>query len=202
MVERIDDELKGLKIGEKISSLRKKMGLSVPDLAEESGLSKIVISQIESNAVSPTVAALLRIAKSLDKELNYFFQEYSENIKYEIVRKSERKKVQRKRASGKQTMSYSYQSLSYRKANKHMQPFLVEFDIDVEEEVELLTHDGEEFLFLLEGELELYTDKEVIVLKEGDSIYFESSLPHGFKGRGNVKPKAVVTLYLPEKTEE
>ena len=65
MVERIDDELKGLKIGEKISSLRKKMGLSVPDLAEESGLSKIVISQIESNTVSPTVAALVKPERSI-----------------------------------------------------------------------------------------------------------------------------------------
>ncbi len=200
MAEHIEEETKKLKVGEKITSLRKKTGLTVDALAEKSGLTKIVVSQIESDVVSPTVAALIRIAKALDKDVNYFFQEEEpENIRIEVVRKSERKKVQRKRSSGSHPVSYSYQSLAYRKAHKHMQPFLVEFDIDVEEEAEMLTHDGEEFLFLLEGRLEMHTDSEVIILKEGDSVYFESSIPHCFIGKGSVKPKAVVSIYTPEK---
>lgn len=202
MVKPLKEEVKGLKLGEKVTSLRKKKGLSVPDLAQETGLSRVVISQIESDAISPTIAALLKIAKALGKELNYFFQESDENIKIEVVRKDERKKVRRRRSSGAHTMSYSYQSLSYRKAHKHIQPFLVEFDIDIDEEVELLTHEGEEFLFLLNGTLEMHTESEVITLKEGDSVYFDSSVPHGFAGRGNKKPGAVVSIYLPEEKGE
>jgi transcriptional regulator with XRE-family HTH domain len=201
MAEHVREEAKKLKVGEKITALRKKMGLTVEELAEDSGLARIVISQIESDAVSPTIAALIRIAKALDKDVNYFFQEEEpENIRIEVVRESERKKVQRKPASGNHPLSYSYQSLSFRKAHKHMQPFLVEFDIDVDEEVEMLTHEGEEFLFLLQGKLEMHTDREVITLKEGDSVYFESSIPHCLIGKGSVKPKAVVAIYTPEKS--
>lgn len=203
MTDEIRDGIKGLKIGEKISALRKGMGLEIAGLAERSGVSEIVISQIESNTISPTVAALLRIAKVFEREVGYFFEEEEgEELRIEVVRKDERKKVQRMRSSGKYALSYSYQSLSYRKSHKHMLPLLVEFDIDVDEDMELLTHEGEEFLYLLKGELELRTDTEVIHLHAGDSIYFDSTIPHGFVGTGNKKPKALVTIYTPEKNDK
>lgn len=202
MTDEIRDGIKGLKIGEKISALRKGMGLEIAGLAERSGVSEIVISQIESNTISPTVAALLRISKVFDREVGYFFEEEEiEELRIEVVRKDERKKVQRKRASGKYALSYSYQSLSHRKSHKHMLPLRVEFDIDIDEDIELLTHEGEEFLYLLKGELELRTNTEVIHLFSGDSVYFDSTIPHGFIGRGNTKPSALVIIYTPEKAD-
>jgi transcriptional regulator with XRE-family HTH domain len=199
MGEELRDEMKGLKIGEKIASLRKAKKLSRLDLAEKSGLTEIIISQIESDIISPTVAALIRISRALEKELGYFFQDREDEARVEVVRKNERKTVKRRRSSGDYALSYSYQSLSFRR-EKHMQPFLVEFDIDVDEDISLLTHEGEEFLFLLSGDIEMRTDNEVILLKEGDCIYFDSSVHHGFIGRGGLKPRALVTVYTPERS--
>ena len=202
MEQEIKNEVKGLKIGEKILSLRKAKDLSTADLAKKCGVSEVVLSQIESDIISPTVAALLKIAKVFDKELNFFFQDGEENISIEVVRKNERKSIQRKRSSGNMALSYSYQSLAFRKAHKHMQPLYVEFDIDIDEEIDLQTHEGEEFLYLVEGELEMRIEKDVVILKEGDSVYFDSTKPHAFIGKGPKKPKAVVTIYTSDGTSK
>ncbi|MCU0821368.1 MAG: hypothetical protein MUC95_02700 [Spirochaetes bacterium] len=87
MAGHIREEAKKLKVGEKITALRKKMGLTVDNLAGESGLTKIVVLQEESDTVSPTFAALIRIANAPDKDINHFFQEEGpENIRIEVVR--------------------------------------------------------------------------------------------------------------------
>ena len=89
MEQEIKNEVKGLKIGEKILSLRKTEDLSTADLAKKCGVSEVVLSQIESDIISPTVAALLKIAKVFNKELNFFFQEVEEDLSIEVVRKNE-----------------------------------------------------------------------------------------------------------------
>ena len=113
----------------------------------------------------------------------------------EVVRRGERKRIQRTLSHRASPLSYSYQSLAYKKSNKKMEPFFLEFDISVEEAIQPLEHAGEEFLFLLEGELEIHMGKEVIHLYEGDAIYFESEVPHAVIGRGHKKPKALAVLY-------
>ena len=76
-----------------------------------------------------------------------------------------------------------------------MEPFLVELDIDIDEDLPALEHEGEEFFFVLEGEVEVKMGDKVILLKQGDSLYFESTVPHAFKGRGHKKPKALAILF-------
>ena len=189
-------ELKSLKIGEKINGLRKSRGVSLKELAERTGLSETVMSQIEDDIVAPPIPALLKISKALGVEIAYFFSEERSDRKFDIVRVNERKKVERKVPQRKTIpLSYSYEMLSSHRKENHMQPFLVEFDIDIEEEVAPVSHEGEEFLFLLEGELEYKLENEIVTLKKGDSIYFDSQIPHAFRGMGNIKPKAVVVLY-------
>ena len=189
-------ELKSLKIGEKINGLRKSRGFSLKEMAEKTGLSETVMSQIEDDIVAPPIPAFLKISKALGVEIAYFFSEEISDRKFDVVRVNERKKVERKVPQRKTIpLSYSYEMLSSHRKENHMQPFLVEFDIDIEEEVVPVSHEGEEFLFLLEGELEYKLENETVTLKKGDSIYFDSEIPHAFRGMGNIKPKAVVVLY-------
>ncbi len=189
------NELKELKLGEKIRSLRLKRGFTIQDVANVTGLSKALISQIENEVVIPPVATLLKISRALDVHIGYFFQEDEEEPKIEVVRKEERKKVKRRFPRGKDPLSYSYESLSFRKSEKHMEPFLVEFDSDIDEDVPTLSHGGEEFLYLLEGELEFRTSEGVIKLQPGDSLYFDSQIPHAFRGIGKKKARAIVVLF-------
>src|SRR3990170_112203 len=124
-------------------------------------------------------------------KVNLIGSKYSKDLlggDIEVVRRDERKIVRRQRTLGSTPLSYSYQSLAYRKTRRNMQPFLIEFDLDIQEEIPSLSHEGEEFLYLLEGELEFRTEKEGIILHEGDSLYFDSQISHAFYGRGKKKP--------------
>ncbi len=96
-------------------------------------------------------------------------------------------------------MTYNYQKLSYRLKDKQMEPFLVEFDSEIEEELVPLSHEGEEFCFCLEGEIEFVTDEKRIMIRPGDSLHFYSHVPHVLRGIGPGNPKAVFVL-LPGKT--
>lgn len=195
MLNANQDETKELKLGQTIKGLRLRKSLTLDEIASKTGLSVALLSQLESDVISPPVATLLKISKHLGVNIGYFFRTEETKAKWEVVRNQERKKVSRQIPHGRTPMSYSYESLAYRLPNRHMEPFLVEFDIDLEEDIIPLSHGGEEFLFLLSGEVEFRSQNEVIILKEGDSLYFDSSLPHCFHGKGQIKPKAVVVIY-------
>ena len=188
-------DLKELGLGRKIRTIREAKKLSVEEAAEKASLTAIVLSQIESGAVTPPVATLLKIAQALDTHIGDFFIEAAPRKRYEVVRKSEHKKVSRKPAPGKSPLSYSYEALAFRLEKRHMEPFLVEFDIDIDEEVPPLSHKGEEFVFVLEGEIEFHAEDDVVRLTSGDSLYFDSNIPHAFIGKGTVKARAIVVIY-------
>lgn len=197
-MEEEKDPVKELRLGQKIKELRSSMRLSLKELSGKTDLPEPVLSQIENDIVPPTIAALAKIGRALKVELGYFFQKEPLGGEVEVVRRDERKIVRRQRPLGPTPLSYSYQSLAYRKPHRNMQPFLIEFDIDIQEEIPSLSHEGEEFLYLLEGELEFRTLKESIILHEGDSLYFDSLISHAFYGRGKKKPKAIVVIFIPK----
>lgn len=194
-MERANEELKELRLGEKIKSLRLKKGLTLKNVADGSGLSKALISQIENDVVVPPVATLLKIGKALGVHIGYFFRDAGTDTRIEVVRADRRKKVKRRFPRGKDPLSYSYESLAFQKIAKHMEPFMVEFDAEIDEDIPKLSHKGEEFIHLLEGDLEFHTNEGVIRLNPGDSLYFESQIPHAFKGVGKAKAKAIVVIY-------
>jgi transcriptional regulator with XRE-family HTH domain len=184
----------GLSIGEKLKTLRESKGKSLEELAGEVKLAAVVISQIERGVTTPPVGTLIKLASALGANVGYFFEEEHGTPQVEVVRAGERKRIRRKLTHRQSPLSYAYESLAFRKSNKRMEPFLVEFDIEIEEEVPPLKHEGEEFIFVLEGEVEVRLGGEVILLGEGDSLYFESEVPHSFVGRGHKKPRALAVL--------
>ena len=94
-------------------------------------------------------------------------------------------------------MSYTYESLSTQLTDKHMQPFFIEVDVDIDEEIPLQSHDGEEFLYIIDGEIEFHFENEKITLQAGDSIYYDAHIPHAIYGLGSRPPRAVAVLYTP-----
>ncbi len=92
-------------------------------------------------------------------------------------------------------MTYVYEALERYRADKHMEPFLVEFPTLDTSEMVFVNHDGEEFLHLLEGSLEFRTPERVEVLQAGDSIYFDSDVSHSFRALGDHPARAVVIVW-------
>ncbi len=193
------EELKRLGIGKKISSIREEKQIPLEKLAEEINLKPALLSQIESDVVPPTLATLLNLARILGVSVDHFFTEQEIVDRVELTRSNERLSVAKSRESDQARMTYNYQALSYRLKDKRLEPFLVEFDSTIEENLVPLSHEGEEFCFCLEGEIEFITDERRIILKPGDSLHFYSHVPHVLRGIGPGTPKAVFVL-LPGKS--
>ncbi len=194
MPEKIKKVLKDLGIGKKIKKLRQEKGLTLQELSEKTGLSKGLISQIENEQVSPPISTLMKIANGLNVEISYFFEQDEPTEKITVVRKNERISSGRRGIKGNINIGYSYELLAHKRPHKHMEPFLVTFEPKERDDVIMFNHEGEEFHFVLEGKLEMIAENhEPIILEEGDSLYFDSSIPHGFRGLEG-KPAKTLTI--------
>lgn len=190
----IRHEVKKFHIGKKIRELRRKGGLVLQDLSDRTGLSKPLLSQIEKETVSPPIATLLKISKALNTNISFFFQNDESEEKVVVVRKDE-SQVIGSRHFGREASGYYYEALAYKKSKKYMEPFLVEFKRKRADQVSYFSHDGEEFIYLLEGTLEFRTEHLKYVLYPGDSLYFESSVPHAFRSLERKNARALAVVY-------
>ncbi|NOQ50948.1 MAG: helix-turn-helix domain-containing protein [Desulfuromonadaceae bacterium] len=181
-------------IGVKIKTLRKERKLTLQDVANETGFSPALISQIENNNVSPPIATLSKIARFFDVKMGFFFEEGEEATRYEIVRKNDRRVVSRVISKDGTGHGYTYETLSYRKKNKKMEPFLLTISERASEET-LYNHEGEEFLLILDGSAELILGDERFILEAGDAAYFDSTVKHRLLSKNGaiVQVLAVVT---------
>lgn len=188
--------VKALKLGAKIRELRIKNRYTLQDLAVKTGLSKPFLSQIENDHVVPPIATLIKLARALNVSLSYFFQDETTTQKISITRRNERIRIERRPHHEREGMvSYIYESLETKKRDKHMEPFYVEFPPISVEEMNFTTHEGEEFLYILEGKVEFRTVDRVEILEEGDSIYLDSSISHAFRCVGDKPAKAVAVIW-------
>jgi mannose-6-phosphate isomerase-like protein (cupin superfamily) len=183
-----------LKVGEKIKLLREKKKLSLPDLAQKSGFSSAVLSQIENHMISPPLGTIIKLAKALEVEPGYFFKEKPKSP-YVIVRKDERVSVSRVASKEGVSYGYSYESLGADKKDRKMEPFIVTLDPETVKKPAQSTHDGEEFIFVLEGEMEVTLGDHSDVLAAGDSIYYSSTIPHRVGAKGDAPAKILAVLY-------
>ncbi len=164
-------------IGQKIKALRKGQKLTLQDVADEIGFSPALISQIENNNVSPPIATLSKIAQFFDVKMSHFFEDTESSVPYEIVRREDRRQINRVISTIGTNHGYSYEALSYRKTNKKMEPFLLTVNERAEEET-LYSHEGEEFLLIMEGTAEIILDNDRFTLNAGDAVYLDSSVKH------------------------
>lgn len=194
-MENIRDEVKELQIGFKVRRLRQEKRMTLQALSDATGLSKPLLSQIENDQVIPPLATLLRISKALKVGLHSFFEEEGNTDKCILVRADQRRRLQRRLLPDHPAPPYTYHSLAYGRKQKHMEPFLVEFETGQWNDDLMVRHEGEEFLFLLSGELELHYGEKVMIMKPGDSVYYDSAEPHGYVARSPGRTQAVAVLY-------
>ncbi len=187
-----------LKVGEKIKLLREKMNLSLSDLADRSGFSTAIISQIENHMISPPLGTIIKFSKALEVQPGYFFKE-EPTSPYVIVRKNDRTEVSRVASKEGVSYGYSYESLGADKKDRKMEPFVVTLEPGTVKKVKQSTHDGEEFIFVLEGEMEVTLGDHSDVLSPGDSIYYDSTIPHKVTAVGETPAKILAVLFTGEK---
>ncbi len=188
-------EVRELQIGPQIRQLRQDRRMTLQDLSKETELSKPLLSQIENEQVIPPLATLLRIAKALNVPLQTFFEEEDNTQKCLVVRAGDSNLLNRRPSHGGPPQPYLYHSLAYGKKHKHMEPFLVEFDPNQTAKAQSVQHAGEEFLYVLEGHIELLHGAEQYILQPGDSVYWDSNEPHSLKALGEHTARGIAVLY-------
>ncbi len=194
-MENIREEVKELQIGLKVRRLRQERRMTLQDLAAATGLSKPLLSQIENEQVIPPLGTLLRISKAFKVALQFFFQEEGHNEKCILTRAGESRRMYRRPAQDEPPQPYAYHSLAFGKKHRNMEPFLIEFEPRQCHEGLQVCHEGEEFLFLLEGSLDLHYGEQVMTMAPGDSVYYDSSEPHGYVATGDGPTRAVAVIY-------
>ena len=189
------EEVRELQIGFKIRRIRQERRMTLQNLADVTGLSKPLLSQIENEQVIPPLATLLRIAKAFHVPLHSFFQEEGSSARCVLTRAGESRKMLRRPTEMENPAPYTYHSLAHGKKNRSLEPFLVEVDDGEWREEMMVSHEGEEFVFLLDGELDLHYAEEIYSLSPGDSVYYDSTELHAFVARGKVRPRAVAVIF-------
>ena len=179
------------KIADKIRRIRNSQGLTLARFGEKIGLSKGLLSRIENNRVSPPIATLAKIANGLEVPISIFFDEQEDHQKRNArTGRTERRQVIRR---GTKT-GFTYYSLSNLKIRHLIEPFIVQYPVIKKEPTRLFNHPGEEFLFVLKGEMELVYDRERIRLETGDAIHFDSSVPHRGQNTGRQVSECLVVI--------
>ena len=193
----IMEEKKGvedIRVGEKIKRLREAKRLSLKEVADFSGFSTALLSQMENHLVSPSLGTIIKLAKAFGVKVGDFFGE-TEGEPFTIVRKDERKTISRFASTDGVKYGYSYESLGFDKKDRHMEPFIVTLEPATIKTSKTSVHEGEEFIFVLEGEMEVLLGSHADILYPGDSIYYNSNIPHRVQCHEDRITKILAVLY-------
>lgn len=185
-------------VGEKIKAIRESKNISLEDVAERTGLAIQQIINIEQNTYFPSLAPLIKIARVLGCRLGTFLDDQDE-LGPVISRKNERDagiSFSNNSTEGHRHMEYF--SLSKAKSGRHMEPFIIDIE-PVKEGADfvLSTHEGEEFIFCLSGVVEINYGKNMYILEEGDSIYYDSIVAHHVHAADGSGAKILAVVYTP-----
>jgi len=180
-------------IGERIKRLRLKRSMGLVELGRQTGLSASFLSQLETGRVVPTLRNLARIALVFGKDLSCFFENEPHAL-FRIHRKKERVRLPQ---TGVDDPTYYFESLGYMVPDRYLDPYYAEFvPLKKNLEVRPHVHPGYEFLYVLEGELEIRHAERAHVLERGDGVYFDASTPHSYTCAGKDSAIAlIVTMH-------
>ena len=191
-----EKQFEEVRVGEKIKALREQKGLSLKELADLTGFSTALLSQMENHLVSPSLGTIIKMARALGVRVGDFLGE-TEGEPYTIVRKDERRKVSRFASKDGVKYGYSYESLGFEKKDRHMEPFIVTLEPATVKTSKTSVHEGEEFIFVLEGEMEVILGNHTDILCPGDSIYYDSTIPLRVQCHQDKNTRILAVLYAP-----
>lgn len=178
----IEESIRPYAIGEKLRSLRQRKSMGLAQLAEHTGLSAAMLSKLENTRLVPTLPTLVRIATVFNVGLDHFFTDPRKRHVVAISRKAERIKFP---ADAKlRDAAYDFESLNFRAAERKLDAFLAQFHDLPRTKIVPHYHAGVEFLYVINGELEISIGTEIYQLAQGDAIYFDSIQKHGYRSRG------------------
>jgi transcriptional regulator with XRE-family HTH domain len=162
-------------IGKRIKTLREEKGLSLNELSNLTGFDVELLSNIETSKVQPQLGTVMKLSKALDSAFSRLVSGVGDKM-YSITRRDEQKVVSRSTSQKGKKQVYIYKSLAPEVKGRNMEAFIVQLEENPDQEVSI--HDGEEFIYVLDGIVVLYLGEDKFDLEPGDSAYYLSTTPH------------------------
>lgn len=162
-------------IGERVKRLREEKGLLLDELSNLTGFEVEFLKRIENNEVKPQLGTIMRLSKALDSAFGRLVSGVGNKL-YSITRKDEQKIISRSTSKKGQQKAYTYKSLAPEVQGRHMEALIVQLETLSEPEPSF--HDGEEFIYVLDGTVSLRIGEDAFDLEPGDSAYYLSTTPH------------------------
>ena len=178
-------------VGQRIRKIREEKGVTLEELSRLTGFDVEFLSSIEKNEAQPQLGTVIKLSKALDSAFGRLVSGVGDRL-YSITRKSERRIVSRSTSKTGKKQLYTYKSLAPEVKGRHMEALIVQLEVDPDKEISV--HDGEEFIFVLDGIVIFEIGDDKFELEAGDSVYYLSTTPHHIAAK-NDKATILAVLY-------
>jgi len=178
-------------VGERIKALREAKGLSLEELSKLTGFDVELLSNIEGSRVQPQLGTVIKLSKALDSAFSRLVSGVGDKL-YSITRKKDQKTISRSTAQKGKKQVYVYKSLAPEVKGRHMEALLVQLEENPAKEMSV--HEGEEFIYVLDGVVVLNIGEDCYDLEPGDSAYYLSTTPHLVAAKSG-KATIIAVLY-------
>ena len=178
-------------VGQRIRKIREEKGVTLEDLSRLTGFDVEFLSSLEKNEAQPQLGTVIKLSKALDSAFGRLVSGVGDRL-YSITRKSERRVISRSTSKTGKKQLYTYRSLAPDVKGRHMEALIVQLEVDPDKEISV--HDGEEFIFVLDGTVIFEIGDDKFELEAGDSVYYLSTTPHHIAAK-NEKATILAVLY-------
>ena len=184
-------------VGHKITLIRHQKNISTNELAERCGFSAAMMEQIEQNETIPSLGHLIKVARALGVRLGTFLDDMDQ-LGPVIKRNGDMKKgASFSNKNRTASLNLDFFPLASDKSGRHMEPFIVDINPTADSDFVQSSHEGEEFIYVLSGNIEIRYGKNVYTLSEGDSIYYDSVVDHHVHSADDSPAKILAVVYAP-----
>ena len=184
-------------IGRRINRLRTAKGVTLEQLARQTGFTKGYLSKVEKSEKAPPVSTLGTLARAFDTTISALLGEDSRSTAFCLVRRNEAPLIARDGTA----FGYAYEAMAYNYPNKVMEPFILTLPLKPKKRT-VYQHEGQEILFVIQGRMKFLHGSETVVVETGDCIYFDSSIPHFGETIGSPEVKCFMVIWNPSSSPE
>lgn len=185
------------KVSQRIEYFMEKRGLSLEKLSELTGLEQSFLDTMLKENIYPPLGPLMKIARALGVRLGTFLDDQESSDPF-IVRKLNRESEFSVLDGTGKSKALNFYSLGKGKSDRHMEPFFIEVLPESAQDKKLSSHEGEEFILVQKGSIEIIYGSATYLLNEGDTVYYNSVVPHYVSCAGKERAEIHAVIYIPE----
>lgn len=184
-------------VGTRVRTMREANNLSRAELGERCGLNEEQIKSIEEQTEIPSLAPLIKVARAFGVRVGTFLDDQDDLGPVVCRNNQTRQSISFSNNNSESRKHMEYLSLSNNKSGRHMEPFMIQIEPKSDVDFILSSHEGEEFILVLEGNVEITYGDQNYTLETGDSIYYDSIVPHLVRSTNEEEARVLAVIYTP-----